>query len=111
MAFHFVFVQNLINLIRFHLFTFAFISFVLGNRPKKTLVDLCQRQSCLCSLSGVLPCLIFKYLSHFEFIFVCGITESSKFIDFHVAVQLSQHHLLKRLSFLFYVFLPPFIED
>ena len=30
----------------------------------------------------------------------------SSFIDLHAVVQLSQHHLLKRLSFLHYIFLP-----
>ena len=41
-------------------------------------------------------CLIYKSLSHFEFIFVYGVREYSNFIDLYVAVQLSQHHLLKR---------------
>ena len=36
-----------------------------------------------------------------------GIREYSNFIDLHAAVQLSQHHWLKRLSFLHCVFLPP----
>ena len=34
---------------------------------------------------------------HFEFIFVCDVR----------SVQLSQHYLLKRLSFLHSIFLPP----
>ena len=37
----------------------------------------------------------FRTLIHFEFIFVCGIRECSNFILLHVAVQLSQYHLLK----------------
>ena len=52
-------------------------------------------------------CLIFKYVNYFEFIFVYGVRECSKFIDLHAAVQISQHHLLKRLSFLHCIFLPP----
>ena len=36
----------------------------------------------------------------FEFIFVYGVRECSNFILLHVAVQFSQHYLLKRLSFL-----------
>ena len=36
-------------------------------------------------------------LSHFEFIFVYGVRMCSNFIDLRAAVQLSQHHLLKRL--------------
>ena len=40
--------------------------------------------------------LTFRSLIHFEFIFVFGVREYSNFI----AVQFSQHHLLKVLSFL-----------
>ena len=36
-------------------------------------------------------------LIHFEFIFVYGVRKCSNFILLHVAVQFSQHHLLKRL--------------
>ena len=43
--------------------------------------------------------LIFRYLNNFEFIFVYGVREWSNFIDLYVALQLSQHLLLKRLSF------------
>ena len=46
----------------------------------------------------MVPCLLFKSLSHFEFIFAYGVRECSNVINLHVAVQLSQHHLLKRLS-------------
>ena len=52
--------------------------------------------------------LTFRSLIHFEFIFVYGIRECSNFILLHVAVQFSQHHLLKRLSFLHCIFLSPF---
>ena len=51
--------------------------------------------------------LIFQSLIHFEFIFVYGIRKCSSFILLHVAVQLSQHHLLKSLSFLHWIILPP----
>ena len=47
---------------------------------------------------------MFKCVSHFEFIFVYDVRVSSSFIDLHVAVQLSQHHLLKKLSFLHCIF-------
>ena len=50
--------------------------------------------------------LTFKSLIHFEFILVYGVRKYSNFILLHVAVQFSQHHLLKRLSFLYYIFLP-----
>ena len=55
--------------------------------------------------------LTFRSLIHFEFIFVYGARECSNLILLHVAVQFSQHHLLKMLSFLHCIFLPPFIKD
>ena len=50
--------------------------------------------------------LTFRSLIRFEFISVYGVKECSNFILLHVAVQFSQHHLLKRLSFLHCIFLP-----
>ena len=49
--------------------------------------------------SFMVSCLIFKSLSHFEFILVHGMRECSNFIVLHVGIQLSQHYMLKRLSF------------
>ena len=51
--------------------------------------------------------LISRSLIHFEFIFVYGVRKCYNFILFHVTVQFSQHHLLKGLSFLHCIFLPP----
>ena len=59
------------------------------------------------SKSFMESCLIFKSLSHFEFIFVYSVKVCSNLTDLHAAVQLSQHQLLKRLSFLHCIFLPP----
>ena len=53
--------------------------------------------------------LTFRSLIHFEFNFVYGGRECSNFILLDVAVQFSIHHLLKRLSFLHCIFLPPFL--
>ena len=50
---------------------------------------------------------IFRSLIHFEFIFVYGVRKCSSFILLHVAVQFSEHHLLKRLSLPYCIFLPP----
>ena len=60
------------------------------------------------SKSFIVSSLTFRSLSHFEFIFVCGVKECSNFIFLHVAVQFSQHHL-KRLSFLYCMILPPLL--
>ena len=62
------------------------------------------------SMSFLVSCLIFKSLSHFEFIFVYGVRVCSNFSDLHEAVQLSHHHLLKRLSSALYI-LASFVKD
>ena len=49
----------------------------------------------------------FKSLIHFELIFVYDVRWWSSFILLHVAIQFSQHHLLKRLSSAHFIFLPP----
>ena len=51
--------------------------------------------------------LMFRSLIHFEFIFVYGVRKCS-FILLQVFDQFSQCHLLKRLSFVHCIFLPPF---
>ena len=57
------------------------------------------------SKSFIVSDLTFRSLIHFEFIFVYGIRKCSNFILSHVAVQFPQHHFLKTLSFLHFVFL------
>ena len=49
----------------------------------------------------------FRSLIHFEFIFVYDVRKFSSFILSQVVDWFPQHHLLKRLSFLHCVFLPP----
>ena len=44
--------------------------------------------------------LTFQSLTTFELIFVNGVREGSSFILLHMNIQFSQHHLLKRQSFL-----------
>ena len=46
------------------------------------------------------PGIMFMALIYFEFIFVPSVREFSNFILLHVVAQFSQHHALKRLSFL-----------
>ena len=57
------------------------------------------------SRSLVVSCLPFRSLIHFESIFVYGVRKYSSFILLKVVDQFSQHHLLKRLSFLHCIFL------
>ena len=57
----------------------------------------------------MVSCLMFRSLSHFEFILVYGVRVCSNFTDLPAAVQLSQYPLLKRL-FPHCIFLPPLSE-
>ena len=59
------------------------------------------------SRSFIVSGLIFRSLLHFELIFLYGIRKRSSFILLQVIDRFSQHHLLKRLSFLHCIFLPP----
>ena len=59
------------------------------------------------SRSFIVSGLTFRSLIHFEFIFVCGVRMCSNFIILQVVDQFSQHHLLKRLSLIHCIFLPP----
>ena len=58
----------------------------------------------------MVSCVMFKPLNHFEFIFLYGERVCSNFIDLHVAVQLSKHHLLKRLSLSHSIFLSSLLK-
>ena len=102
-------VQKFISLISFHLSIFAFISIDLGDWAKKTLVQFMSEKAVLIffSRSFIVSCLIFKSLSHFEFICVCIVRVYSNFFDLQAVLHLSQHHLQKRPSFLHCIFLPP----
>jgi len=59
------------------------------------------------SWSFIVSGLTFRSLIHFQFLFVYDVRKYSSFILLHVVDQFSQHHLLKRLSFLHCIFLPP----
>ena len=58
------------------------------------------------SKSFIVSGLAFSSLIYFEFIFVYSVRKCSDLILLHVAVQLSQHHLLKKLSLPYCIFLP-----
>ena len=103
-------VQKFSSLIKSHLF--VFISNALGGGSKKILLSFMSKCVLLMfsSKSFTLSGLIFKSLIHFEFIFVYDVRKCSNFILVHVAVQFSQDHLLKRLSSLHCIFLPPLLK-
>ena len=80
-------VQKLISLIRSHVFIFPFIYIALGDWPKKILVQFMLENvlPMFSSRSFMVSCLIFKSLSHFEFIFVYGVRVCFNFTDLHEA--------------------------
>ena len=88
---------------------FYLIFITLGDRLKNILLEFISKSvlPMFSSKSFIVSGLTFRSLIYFEFIFVYGIRESSNSIFLHVTVPFSQHHLLKRLSFLHYIFLPP----
>ena len=59
------------------------------------------------SRSFIVSGLAFRSLIHFEFIFVYSVRKCYSFILLQVVGHFFQHHLLKRLSFLHFMFLPP----
>ena len=62
--------------------------------------------SMISSESFIVSYLTVRSLIHFDIIFVDGVKNCSVFILLCVAIQGSQHHLWKRLSFLHCIFLP-----
>ena len=59
------------------------------------------------SKSFIVSGLMFRSLIHVDFIFVYGVRKCSSFILLQVVDQFLQHHLLKRLSLIHCIFLPP----
>ena len=59
------------------------------------------------SKSFIVSSLTYRSLIPFEFIFVYGLRKYFNFSVLYLAVLFSQHHLLKILSFLNCIFLPP----
>ena len=101
--------QELLSLIWYHLFIFVFISIILGGGSQRTLLWFMSECALpmFSSKSFVVSDLTFRSLIYFEFIFVNDVRKCSNFILLHVVDQSSQHQLLKKLSFLHCVFLPP----
>ena len=63
------------------------------------------------SQSFIVSGLTFSSLIHFEFIFVSGVRKCSSFTLLQLVDQFSQHHLLKRSSFLHCIFFAFFVKD
>ena len=101
--------QKLFILMRSHLVILSFMSLSLGDMSVRMLLrGMCEIfLPMLSSRTFMVLQLIFKSFIHLEFIFVYGVSWGESFIFLHVAVQISQHHLLKRLFLLHFMLLPP----
>ena len=102
-------VQKVVFLVWSQYFNFAFVS-SLASRDvlSKELIWPKSKRFLPAFSSRILmaSCLPFRSFIHFEFLFVYGVRKWSRFILLHVAVQFSQHHLLKRLSLFLWIFCP-----
>ena len=102
------------NFTRSYLFIFAFF-FCLGRHIPQNIammyVKECSTFETPLVSSGrfMVSGLTFRFLVHFELIFVYAVRKCSNFIHSHVAVQFPQQNLLKKVSFLhciyFFLFL------
>ena len=101
--------QKLLNYTWSCLFIFVFIFITLGGGSKKILLWFMLKTVLpMFSCKRFIVCSLTKIFNPFwVFIFLFGIMECSNFILLHVAVQFSQNHLLKSLSFLHCISLPP----
>ena len=99
--------QTLFILMKSHLFILSFMSFALGDILVKILLHGISEIFLLIfsSRNFMVLRLIFKSFIHLEFIFLYGVIWESSFIFLHVAVQISQHHLLKKLFLLHFMLL------
>ena len=102
--------KRLLSLIRCHLFIFCFCFHFSGRWiEKKRLLQFILKNvlPMFSSRHFIVSSVTFRSSVHFQFIFVCDIREGSNFILLDVASQFSQNHLLKRLTLLHFIFLPP----
>ena len=101
--------EKLFILMRFHLFILSFMSLALGHVSVRMLLRGMYEifLPMFSSRAFMVLQLIFKSFIHLEFIFMYGISWCLSFIFLHVAVQICQHHLLKRLFLLHFMLLPP----
>ena len=92
-------VQKLFNLMKPHLFILSFMSLALGDILVKVFLHGIPEifLPMFSSRTFMVSQFIFKYFIHLEFILVYGVIWCSYFLFAHVLVQISQHHLLKRL--------------
>ena len=101
-------VRKLLSLVRSHFFKICFYFHWI--KKHHMVIYVKDVLSLFSSKSFIVSAFTFRSLIHFEFIFVYGIWECAILILLHVAVQLFQNHLLKRLSFPHCIFLLPLLK-
>ena len=101
--------QKLFILMKSHLLILSFMSLALRHILVKILLHGIYEIFLLMFSwrTFIVSHLIFKSFIHLEFIVVHGVSWWSTFIFLHVSVQLSQHHLLKRVYLFHFILLPP----
>ena len=96
------------KMFRFHLLIFNLYFYCSRKQIQKYIAVIYVSVLPMFSSRGfIVSSLILRSLIHSEFTFVYGIRKCSNFILLNISVQFSQHHLLKILSFLHCMFLPP----
>ena len=101
-------VQKLFSLLESRSFIFACFLCLWSQIPKTSLWPMSRSLvPVLSSMYFIVSGFTFKSLIRFELISVYVLRQQCSFILLHVTFQLSQHHILKRLSFLHCVFLAP----
>ena len=80
-------VQKFLSLVRFHLFIFVFVFISLGSWLKKILLWFMSKSvlPIFSSKCFIVSGLIFRFLIHFEFIFLYSNRQCSSFILLHAA--------------------------
>ena len=86
-------VQRFLSLMESHLFIFAFISFAVGDRSKRIVLQFISKSvlPLFSSRSFIVSSLTFRSLIHLKFILVYAVREFSDFILLHVSALYSQH--------------------
>ena len=75
--------------------------------PKKYTKIIIKEETMFSARSFMISDLTCKSVIRFEYILVHGMKEKSGLTPLHIAVEFSQHHLLNKLSFSHFIFLPP----
>ena len=93
--------------LKFNQIPFVYFYFHYSGRWIKKDLSVIYVKECTVYVFLIASNLTCRSLIHFEFIFAYSSRECFNFILLHTAVQFSQHYLLKRLSFLHCIILPP----